>query len=344
MAAPRRVRIGDRWVGEGAPCFIVAEMGSLDEKTGVALIRAVAQAGADAVKVQTFRAETLAQPGAFLTLEDGRRIPQFEHFKRLELSLEAHRAFSAAARDCGLVFFSTPSHPDDVELLEGLGVPAYKIGSDDLTNLPFLEYVARKKKPLILSTGMSRLEEVGQAAAAVRGAGNEDLILLHCVVGYPARAEQANLLAMRTLREAFGTPVGFSDHVPGHAVDAAAVALGACVIEKHVVLEKTPGDPDSDVACLPEEFAAMARAVRETEAALGDGVKTVTPDEEKWRAAARKSIVALKDIEEGQALAASDVGILRPGTGIPPADLAKVLGRRTRRRIPKGTALRWDLL
>lgn len=337
-----RVRITDRWVGDGEPCFMVAEIGAYPEEKGVALVRAVAKAGAAAVKVQTFRAETLAQPGAYFTLEDGTRVSQYERCKKLELSFNAHKAFQAAARECGLVFFSTPSHPGDVEMLEKLGVPAYKTGSDDLTNLPFLEHIARKKKPMIVSTGMSQLEEVGQAVAALRAAGNDDFVLLHCVVGYPARLEQANLRAMRTLRRSFGTLVGFSDHLLGHAADIAAVALGACVIEKHVVLEKIPGDPDSDVACLPDDFAALARAVRETEKALGDGVKVVMPDEEKWRTAARKSIVALRDLEEGRTITAADVGVLRPGTGISPAHYREVLGRRTRCRIPRGMALLWE--
>lgn len=345
MVSSRRVRIGDRWVGAGEPCFIVAEIGASlsDLRIAQDLVRCGARAGADAVKVQTFRADTLAVDGAYFTLEDGTRLSQYDYFKERELSLEDHQFLSAVAKDLGLIFFSTPSHPDDVRLLEPLDVPAYKIGSDDLTNLPLLDHVARKGRPMIISTGMSHLGEVEQAVTTVYKAGNDDVILLHCVVGYPARVEEANLRAICTLQTAFGLPVGFSDHLRGYTSDIVAVALGAVMIEKHLVLDRSAGGPDSDVASIPEEFAIMVHAVREAESALGDGIKCVKLGEVKWREAARKSLVALNDIAEGQPLTASDVGVRRPGTGIAPSFYSEVLGRHPRRRITKGTPLRWDL-
>lgn len=346
MGLSRRVRIGNTWVGAGEPCFVVAEIGACfpDIATGQELIRCAAQAGANAVKAQTFRADTLTLDGAYFTLEDGSRLSQYDYFKKYELSLEAHQALDAAAKDLGLLFFSTPSHQDDVELLESLDMPAYKIGSDDLTNLPLLDYVARKGKPLIISTGMSRLGEVEEAVTTVQRAGNYQVVLLHCVVGYPARLEEANLRAILTLQTAFGAPVGFSDHVRGHTTDVVAVALGAAMIEKHFVLDRSPGGPDYDVACDPEEFAAMVRAVREAERALGDGIKRITPGEQKWHESARKSVVAARDIAEGAFIAREDLAIMRPAGGIPPALLDLVVGRASKSRIKKGTSLNWSMV
>ena len=346
MTVLPRVRIGNTWVGPGEPCFMVAEIGACfrDIETGQALIRRAAQAGANAVKAQTFRAETLVVNGAYFTLEDGSRLSQYEYFKPYELSIETHRILAATAKDLGILFFSTPSHQDDVELLESLHVPVYKIGSDDLTNLPLLDDVARKGKPVIISTGMSDLGEVEQALATSKNAGNEAVILLHCVVGYPARIEEANLRAIRTLQNVFGVPVGFSDHLRSHVPDVAAVALGASMIEKHFVLDRSPGGPDYDVACTPDEFAAMVQAVREAERALGDGVKTIQPGEQKWREAARKSLIAAKDVEAGQVLSPQDLDVRRPASGIPPSRYFEILGRRPRCRINKGTVLQWDLL
>lgn len=345
-SSSRRIQIGQKWVGTGEPCFIVAEIGAnfSDVETAKQMIRSAAESGADAVKVQTFQADTLALPGSFFTLNDGSRIPQYEYFKQRELSLEAHQALRALAQDAGLIFFSTPSHPSDMHVLEALDVPACKVGSDDLTNLPFLEFLAKKGKPLVISTGMATLGEVEQAVTTVRNAGLDDVILLHCVVAYPARLEEANLRAISTLQTAFGLPVGFSDHLLGHTADVIAVTLGAVMIEKHFVLDRSAGGPDNDVAAIPEEFAAMVRAVREAESALGDGIKRVQAGEVTWREAARKSLVALSDIEAGQSIAASDLGVCRPATGIPALHYKEIVGRRPVCRISRGTILQWNFL
>lgn len=345
MVSSPRIRIGNKWIGEGKPCFIVAEIGACfpDLDTAKALIRRAAQAGADAVKAQTFRADTLTLDDAYFTLEDGSRLSQYDYFKKYELSVEAHQALDAAAKEHGLLFFSTPSHQDDVELLESLKVPAYKIGSDDLTNLPLLDYVARKGKPLILSTGMSSVGEVEEAVTTVQRAGNNQMVLLHCVVSYPAQLDEANLRTIVTLQQVFGLPVGFSDHIRGHTPDIVAVTLGASMIEKHFVLDRSPGGPDYDVACTPDEFAAMVQAVREAERALGDGVKTVQPGEQKWRAAARKSVVASRDIPEGAVLTHEDLAIVRPSGGLPPALKDLIIGRVSKVGIRKGTKLDWSM-
>jgi len=341
----RRIQIGQKWVGAGEPCFIVAEIGAnfSDVETAKQMIRSAAESGADAVKVQTFQADTLALPGSFFTLNDGSRIPQHEYFKQRELSFEAHQALRALAQDLGLIFFSTPSHPSDMRILEALDAPACKVGSDDLTNLPFLEFLAKKGKPLLISTGMATLGEVEQAVTTVRTAGLDDVILLHCVVAYPARLEEANLRAISTLQTAFGLPVGFSDHLLGHTADIIAVTLGAVMIEKHFVLDRSEGGPDNDVAAIPEEFAAMVRAVREAESALGDGIKRLQAGEVQWHAAARKSLVAVRDIPEGAVIGSEDIAIMRPAGGIPPAARDSIIGRTPKIRISRGTTLHWSM-
>lgn len=345
MSRSQCLSIGQRWIGDDQSCFVVAEIGAEpDLETARALIRAAASAGADAVKVQTFLAETLALEDSYFALEDGRRLSQYEYFKKRELSLDSHRALRREAEALGIEFFSTPSHVNDVALLEQVGVPAYKVGSDDLTNIPLLRTIAGRGKPVILSTGMAELSDVERAVAVVRGAGSDAIVLLHCVVGYPAQPPDANLRAITTLRAAFGVPVGFSDHLRTATGDIVAVAMGAAMIEKHLTLRRTPGDPDSDVACLPDEFAAMVAAVREAETMLGDGIKVVRPVEEKWRAAARKSLVAARDLEVGDTVTVDCVDVRRPADGIPAWAYDAVLGRRVRRRIPKGALLHWDAL
>lgn len=344
-SSSRRIRIGNKWVGAGEPCFVVAEIGAnfSDVESAKQMIRSAAESGADAVKIQTFQADTLALPGSFFTLSDGSRLPQHEYFKQHELSAEAHQALHALAQDLDLIFFSTPSHPSDVHVLEKLEVPAYKVGSDDLTNLPFLKFLAKKGKPLIISTGMATLGEVEQAVTTVRNAGLDDVILLHCVVAYPARMEEANLRAISTLQTAFGLPVGFSDHLLGHTADIVAVTLGAVMIEKHFVLDRSEDGPDNDVAAIPEEFAAMVRAVREAESALGDGIKRVQAGEVQWHAAARKSLVAVRDIPEGAVIGSEDIAIMRPAGGISPAARDLVIGRTSKIRISQGTTLHWSM-
>lgn len=342
----RHIRIGDALVGDGQPPWIVAEIGaqfsSIDE--ACARVDAAAACGCDAVKLQTFRAATLVRPGALFTFEDGTRVSQYEFFRARELDREMHVALKARAARHGLTFFSTPSHADDVELLESVGVEVYKIGSDDLTNLAFIEQVARRGRPLILSTGMSTLGEVEEAVRCVRRAGDPPLILLHCLVGYPAPLAAANLRVMATLRHAFGVPVGFSDHTGGTLAALAAACLGAVVIEKHFTLDRTAGGPDNDTALGPAEMTALVRDIRAVVPALGDGIKRIQPVEEKWRAAGRKSLVAACHIPAGRCLTPDLVAVRRPADGLHPRHLGDIVGRVTRGDIEAGACLHWDLL
>ena len=325
-------------IGADAPIFVIAEVGtnfnSIDEAR--VLFRAAADAGADAVKLQTYRAETVAMPGAVFTLEDGTEISQYDYFKEHEVSAETHVELCDYANELGLVFFSTPGYYDDVPLLEDLQVPLYKTGSDDLTNYPFLQYLAGLGKPMIVSTGMCSLAEVERAVATILGAGNEDLVLLHCVVGYPAPIEQANLRVVETLRSAFGVQVGFSDHFLGEVAAVLGVALGITVVEKHLTLNRAAGGPDNDVACEPDEFKRYVAAIRTASAALGRSEKRLLPTEEKWRQAARKSIVCARDIPEGATLEASMLTIKRPSDGLHPQELDLVVGHKVRKAITAG--------
>jgi N,N'-diacetyllegionaminate synthase len=262
--------------------------------------------------------------------------------RRLELSPDAHRELQAHARRRGVLFLSTPFDEASADLLDALAVPAIKIGSGEITNLPFLQHVARKRRPVILSTGMSSLEEVAAAVAAVRETGNPDLILLHCVSEYPARPDDANVRAMRALADAFGTPVGYSDHTAGLEVALAAVALGASVIEKHFTLDRTLPGPDHRASLEPAQLTELVRAIRVVERALGDGVKRPTAGELGNRVVARRSLAAAVDLPAGLALTRESLCALRPATGISPASLPAVLGRKLTRERRAGELIAWS--
>lgn len=336
----REFRVGRRRLGPGRPCFVIAEAG-VNHNGRLALARrlvdAAARAGADAVKFQTFRAERLvtrrARPAPYQRRGVGRGESTFEMLRRLELSEKDHRALAAHSRRRNILFLSTPFDPESAGFLARLGVPLFKVSSGDLTDLPFLESLARRRKPLVLSTGMSTLAEVRAALRAVRRAGAKQVALLHCVSNYPAAPADVNLRAMDALVAAFGVPVGFSDHTPGIEVSLAAVARGACVIEKHFTLDRRLPGPDHRASLEPAELAALVRGIRRVESALGDGRKRPAPSERAMIPFARKSLVALRDIAVGEKLAPEMVGAKRPGTGLAPAALRRFLGKKVRRPV-----------
>jgi N,N'-diacetyllegionaminate synthase len=340
------IKFGNRCIGPGQPVFVIAEIGAnfsgLDEARR--MIDAAAKAGCDAVKIQTFRADTLVRHGADFTFENGARVPQHEFFRARELSHRLHVELKQHAEATGLTFFSTPSHRTDVELLESIGVVLYKIGSDDLTNLPFIDMIARTGKPVILSTGMCSLGEVEEAVQQFRAAGNENLVLLHCLVGYPALRREANLRVIEALRQAFGVPVGFSDHTPGLLASILAASLGACVIEKHFTLDRSAGGPDNETSLEPAEMEELVRTLREVEIVLGSSLKRIQPGEKKWREAGRKSLVAARPIKAGERISAEMVAVKRPGDGLHPRHFWQILGRRARVDMATDECLRWELL
>jgi N-acetylneuraminate synthase len=312
------------------------------------LVDSAAEAGADIVKFQTFKSEQVVSPVApkaeYQVQTTGASESQLEMVKKLELPPEAFRQIQRRCVERGITFMSTPFDRDSVDLLEDLGVVAFKIGSGELTNLPFLSYVAAKGKPMILSTGMANLEEVAVAVNAVRAAGNRDLVILHCVSNYPAAPSSVNLRAMKTLEEEFGVPVGYSDHTEGIAVPIAAASLGACVIEKHFTLDRSLPGPDHRASLEPNELRAMVWAIRTVEAALGDGIKRPAAEELNTAAVARRSLVAARDLEAGTVLAENMIAIRRPGTGLPPANLPQLIGRRLRQNLPAGNLFTLEML
>ena len=350
-AVVTEVVIEDRRVGDSHPCFVVAEVGvnhNGDPELAARMVDAAAEAGADAVKFQTFRADEFVadSAGPYEYASQGRTVrePMRDMFRRLELDRDRHAELFERARSRGLVPLSTPADTDAVDLLAGLGVGAFKVGSDDLVHAPLLEYVASKGKPVILSTGMATEADVDRAVSTVRGAGASSIILLHCVSEYPAPDESVNLRKMATLRARYGTPVGFSDHTFGTVAAVAAVALDACLIEKHFTLDRGLPGPDHRFSADPAELAALVRDVRRVERSLGDSALVPTPAEVEMAALAHRSIVAARDLPGGHRLEAGDLAYKRPGTGLRPYDRERVLGRSIRHPVTAGTPLTLDML
>jgi N,N'-diacetyllegionaminate synthase len=325
---------------------IVAEIGAKYAPIEVMkkMIRAAHDCGADLVKFQTYRAENIAVENSFFTFDDGRRVSQFEFFKAHELSPEDHRELIAFCHDVGIGWLSTPSHPTDVELLEPFDPIGYKVGSDDLTNLPLLRYICAKRRPIIASTGMSTLHEVEQAVRAIQAASTEALVLLHCTVSYPSKPDDANLKAIDTMRQAFGVPVGLSDHTRDEFTSILATQMGAVMIEKHLTLDHAMKLPDHEASLDPVEFRNFVERVALVPKALGDGIKRVLEAEKNWRAAARKSLYSATDIRKGQVIEPEHLAAKRPGDGIGPELAEQFIGRRALRDIPRGTRLTWDLV
>ena len=324
-------------------CFIIAEAGvnhNGDIALAKQLVEAANECGADAVKFQTFKSEKLvtaiAPQADYQAAHTGKVESQFQMLKRLELDPAAHRELADYCQQRSIIFLSTPFHAEASDLLDQLEVPAFKLGSGEVTNLPLLAHVAAKGRPMILSTGMSCLGEVEQAVRTIEAHGNPDLALLHCVSNYPALPIDVNLRAMRTMAQAFGRPVGYSDHIRSNAVAFAAVALGARIIEKHLTLDRTMSGPDHKASLEPAEFSELVTGIREVEAALGNGIKHPAACEQKIAEVARKSVVASRDLSTGAILDQKNMTIMRPGTGIPPKDLFYLIGRRLAKPLKKG--------
>jgi len=341
------VYIGERGIGEGHPTFIVAEIGSNHDQNldqALRLIDAAATAGVDAVKFQTFRAAE----------HYSRRTPGFSYLKNADTfalieSLELDRAWQpklrAHALEQGLEFFSSPCDPNAVAQLDALGVPMHKVASFDLPDTSLIRAIAKTGKPVILSTGMATWMDIQLALDAISAEGNDQVILLQCTSLYPAPSELANLRAIETMRVAFGFPVGYSDHTMGDHIALAAVALGACFIEKHFTLDRALPGPDHPFAMEPTELSLMVQRIREIEEALGDGRKSgPRPEEQEMALKGRRSLHAMVDIPAGSAISNEMITVKRPGLGLSPSLLDQVVGRRARRAIERDEWITWDLL
>jgi N-acetylneuraminate synthase/N,N'-diacetyllegionaminate synthase len=263
---------------------------------------------------------------------------------KLELTRQDHIDFMEHCKRKGIIFLSTPFDEISADLLDDLDLPAYKIPSGEITNLPFLEYVARKGKPMIISTGMSTLEEVHEALRIVQSTGNDEVVLLHCVTSYPAEPADVNLRAMATMTEMLSVPVGYSDHTLGREIPLAAVALGACVIEKHFTLNRDMPGPDHQASMEPDELKSLVEGVRKVESAMGTGRKVPSTAEEANARVVRKSLVAARDIPEGSVITKDDLAAKRPGSGLSPTILPSLLGKEAKVAIDEGTIITMELL
>ncbi len=330
---------------DGDSCFIIAEAGvnhngSFD--LAVQLIYAAKQAGADAVKFQTFRTGDLVTgktPGAAYQKKNlGYDTTQRDMLRKLELSHDEFRLLATHAEALGIIFLSTPFDPVSADFLAELDLPFYKIGSGELTHHALLRHVARKGKPVILSTGMANLDEVRAAVKVIRSE-NAELILLHCVSNYPAAPCDVNLRAMQTLADEFQVPVGFSDHTHGIHVSLAAVALGACVIEKHFTLSRTMEGPDHRASLEPSELRQLVISIRDIESALGSGIKQPAASEKNVAEAARRSWVAAHDLAPGAVLLPDDLILRRPGTGLAESRVKLLLGKSLNCALQEGDVL-----
>ncbi len=339
----KKVNIANRVVGEGEPCFIIAEAGvnhNGDVNLARKLIDVAKDAGADAVKFQTFKAEDVvtetAEKAPYQKESTDIGESQFEMIKKLELSQKDFEELSDYAQKKGILFFSSPFDKGSVDLLDEMGVPAFKVASGEITNFPLLRHIAQKKKPVILSTGMAVPDEIEEALEAIRQEGVDEIILLHCVSCYPAKIEDVNLRAMETLRQAFRLPVGLSDHTLGITIPVAAVALGACVIEKHFTLDKKLPGPDHRASLEPRELKEMIKAIRDAEKSLGNGIKRLTVAEKENKKAARRSIVARVDIPTGAVITEEMLDVKRPGNGLEPKLIDSIVGRKANENIMSG--------
>ncbi|MGC2331995.1 MAG: N-acetylneuraminate synthase [Candidatus Acidiferrales bacterium] len=331
--------------------FVIAEAGVNHNgsiESALQLVDAAKASGADAVKFQTFRADLLATRSAHKAAYQERTTAhaesQFEMLRRLELDAAAHQQLINHCRQIGIQFLSSPFDAQSADLLDTMNVPLFKVPSGEITNLPFLELLARKHRPLILSTGMSTLGEVEEAVHVLQAAGAKQLTLLHCVTEYPAPYAEVNLRAMQTLKSAFGLPVGYSDHTPGIEIAVAAVALGAEVIEKHFTLDRSLPGPDHAASLEPVELQQMVAAIRHVEVALGTGIKSPAPCELPNMEVARKSVVAARALPAGHQLETGDLGIKRPGSGLAPKLLPALIGRTLRASLAKDEIISWNHL
>ncbi|MBU1666270.1 MAG: N-acetylneuraminate synthase [Gammaproteobacteria bacterium] len=322
------------------PVLIIAEAGvnhNGDLELARRLIDAAAEAGADLVKFQTFKADRLvtatARKADYQTRNSGGGETQHEMLRRLELSPEAHHELIAHCQTRGIGFFSTGFDNESVDFLASLGQERFKIPSGEITNLPYLRNMGRYGREIILSTGMATLGDIEAAIDALEQAGTprSRLTVLHCTTEYPTPMAEVNLRAMQSIAQAFGVRVGYSDHTPGIEVAIAATALGATIIEKHFTLDRNLPGPDHKASLEPDELKAMVAAIRNIEIALGDGIKRLTPSEAKNKPIARKSLVASQSIREGEMFSAENITAKRPGTGISPMRWDEVMGQVAKR-------------
>lgn len=344
------MKIGNREIGNGHPTYIIAEMSANhagDIERAKEIIYAAKEAGADCIKIQTYTPDTITIDCdlPYFHISDGTWNGEnlYQLYQKAFTPWEWQRELKEEADKLQIDFFSSPFDNTAVDFLEEIGVEFYKIASFELVDIPLIEYVASKKKPIIMSTGMATLAEIDEAVAAVRGQGNDDLALLRCASAYPAITDEMNLRTMQNMKETFGVPVGLSDHSMGAVGAVTAVALGASIIEKHFCLDRAIENPDSSFSMSPSEFKQMVKDVRQAEMAIGC-VKYGPTRQEMGNLQFRRSIFCVKDIKKGEKITKDNVRIIRPGYGLVPKYYNEIMGQKALQDIRRGTPLQFDMI
>ena len=347
----KEIKIGGKKVGGKHPCFVIAEAGSNHNKKlaqAKKLIDAAVEAGADAVKFQTYSAEKLyskkTKKMSYLKKITPKNQSVWQLIKQVEMPREWQGELSDYCKSQGIIFLSTPFDLEAIDELAALKMPAYKIASFEMADHILLRHAASKKKPIILSTGMATMAEIKESLDVIYGAGNREVALLHCNIGYPPPYRDVNLTAIKTMEKIFKVPVGYSDHTRGLAVPAAAVALGAAIIEKHFTLSRKLPGPDHAFALEPKELKAMIASIREVQQSLGNGVKKMMPSEREMHRLARRSVVAAKNIAKGNEIIRDMIMTKRPGYGIAPKYLDSLIGKKAKKDIEKDEILTWEMV
>lgn len=330
-----KIQVDDFLIGEGEPTFIIAEAGlnhNGDFNLAKKLISKASNIGVNCVKFQIFKVDEIFN----------QKHENYALFKSLELSNSEWIELADFAKSNGVLFTASVFGKESADLVEIIGSPIYKIASGDLTNLPLLSYIAKKGKPIILSTGMSSICEIEEALKVIRGEGNQKIVLMHCVSNYPAKYNETNIKTIQTLKNTFKIPTGFSDHTEGTLIPSIAVSLGANLIEKHFTLDNNLQGPDHKLSLEPSKFKKMIENIRNVEKAFGDGVKNPTDQEKNLANLARRSLTAAEDIKEGDVISIEKVNILRPQCGIEPKFLNVIIGRKSKKDISKDEPITWN--
>lgn len=342
------LKIGSKTIGPGQPVFIIAEAGvnhngRLD--LALKLVDAATEADADAVKFQTFKAEQVVMESGkmadYQIKNTGKKESQIEMLKKLELKEKFYKSIIKRCQDRGIIFLSTPHGGfESVDFLQTLGIPAFKFGSGDLTNLPVLQYAAKFKKPMILGTGMATMKEVQEAVACIKKAGNNKIIILHCTTNYPCPLAEVNLSAMLTMMKEMDVLVGYSDHTLGGQVPVMAAALGTCVLEKHFTLDRKMAGPDHAASAEPAELKEIIDSIRKVNVIFGSADKKPNKSEAPLIKIVRKSVVARRNIKKGEKFTRENIGIKRPGSGLSPRFFSLIIGKTAKRNLSSGAFIR----
>ena len=342
----KSIELDGKLIGDGQPCYFIAEIGSLFKNFEEAkrLIDSAIEIGIDAVKFQTFEADTITTKNNLFNMKNTGKISQYELFKKCEISKELQIEVTNYANKKGITIFSAPSHIKDLDIMKKMNLPIYKIGSDLACHIPLLKEVGKIGKPIILSTGMCSLEEIKNSVDAILSTGNDQLIILHCVSDYPNKPEETNLNAILTLKKEFDLPVGLSDHNIGWSISFGAVSMGANLIERHFKDPSNASAPDDIVALDKEQFSSLIESTRLIEKAKGNGIKIPTNSEKKNAITNRVSIISMVEIKAGQTITKNSIDIRRPGTGIHPIHFDSIIGRKVKIDIQKEEPITFDML